>query len=1381
MKSTTQRLLPVATLALFGSQWQSQASITPYTADVNTTYLYHLNEPADTVAPFDDPAANSSTLATSTQRAIPYDGNPLSADGVAQPAPAVSLLGAAGFNVDFGNAANISAADLGLGVDQNNDAVFQYGDNSPVGADQAASHANIFGVGNTFTLEAMIKVPSITSGTREIISTDNNAGTADRGLIFRITSAGQLEFNDVGSSATLLATIPTTGPHAFNAANWYHVAAVYDGTTVTLFWTKLDPSVTAANAIGSGARTVDVNDDAILIIGNEGRGASGEGLLGLIDEVRISNVARTPSQFIFGVKDTDNGGLGDGLDDGWEISYFGNTNQGPNDNPDNDGLTNLQEYNGGGIPGFNGGTNPNNPDTDGDTLNDGPEVFGSSNAYSPGTRTSPFLADSDGDKVSDAVENGSLNTAFGNAPTDPNFADSDVDGVNDNEELAYQSNPNDFASKPTTALFYFINNTLRNGSFELLGPVPGTANTAKATHWDTAAAGDVTYWTTWAGVSTANGDSGTENGGATQGSKRGYMQAGNAAYNMTDRLVQAGDVYAITWKQITSTGTLTVNLVYDEGGVITPLNEAQAITNAPNSNGRLVYRILPGSPAIGKKVGVGIRGNFSFIHFDEFALSIADKDSDSDGLNDLFEDQQFGNNDGNPEPGELALQSGTSDADSDGLSNADELGRGTSPLDADSDDDLLTDGEEVSGSKNAFQPGTPTNPLKADSDGDKLTDFEERGSLNVAFANAPTDPNTADSDFDLISDYEEIAYRSDPNDAGSVPEPRVYPLISNTLRNGSFELLGAAPGTANTAKAAHWDTAAAGDVTYWTLWAGVSTANNNSGTETGGGTTHGSKHAFMENNNAAYNLSNAVAGEGDVFSASWKQGNAAGTLSVSLVYDNAGTITAIPESLSTTATTNSVGRLVYRIPAGSPAIGKQIGIGMRSGGSWIAVDEVSLNVADRDADGDGLGDFWEDQYFGNNDGNPTPAELALQSGNSDADGDQLINALEYSGGTLPNDSDTDNDGLLDGPEVAGTSNLYDGLATDPLDPDTDDDGISDGDENGALNTAFGNQPTDPHFADTDGDGFTDPAEILGYQTNPNSAASAPLLFALIDNNTRNGSFELLGAAPGAPNAAKATHWDTDPDGDVTYWTLWPVEATASDDSGTETGGATNGTKKGYLQGGNAVYNLTTHLVQPGDVFNLSYDHVPSSGAVGLRGGLVYDNAGTITRITEAELTSTVVGNGKRIIYTVPLGSPAIGKAIGVGFKSTGAFNGVDSVKLTIKGSDSDTDGLVDEWELANFGSLAQNGSGDFDRDGTDNATEAALDLLPADAKSRFAATLINGTLTWTTAPGKTFTIERSTTLLPGSWSVLSDNVSGGTYFDSEPPAGHAFYRVILND
>jgi hypothetical protein len=92
---------------------------------------------------------------------------------------------------------------------------------------------------------------------------------------------------------------------------------------------------------------------------------------------------------------------GDGLPDDWELAHGLDPNNPVDalDDPDQDGLTTLAEY--------QGGTDPFNPDTDGDGLTDGDEV----NRY----RTNPLLADTDGDGLRDGLE-----VRTGSDPLDPN-------------------------------------------------------------------------------------------------------------------------------------------------------------------------------------------------------------------------------------------------------------------------------------------------------------------------------------------------------------------------------------------------------------------------------------------------------------------------------------------------------------------------------------------------------------------------------------------------------------------------------------------------------------------------------------------------------------------------------------------------------------------------------------------------------------------------------------------------------------------------------------------------------------------------------------------------------------------------------------------------
>jgi alpha-galactosidase len=126
--------------------------------------------------------------------------------------------------------------------------------------------------------------------------------------------------------------------------------------------------------------------------------------------------------WIFYVDDTD----GDGLPDAYELLYTNPpspTALNPGDDLEPDGLTNMEEY--------NLGTEPDNPDTDGDTLLDGDELAGA------GLRppTDPLDADTDDDTLDDGVEtNTGTFVSSTDTGTDPTNVDSDGDGLSDGVE-----------------------------------------------------------------------------------------------------------------------------------------------------------------------------------------------------------------------------------------------------------------------------------------------------------------------------------------------------------------------------------------------------------------------------------------------------------------------------------------------------------------------------------------------------------------------------------------------------------------------------------------------------------------------------------------------------------------------------------------------------------------------------------------------------------------------------------------------------------------------------------------------------------------------------------------------------------------------------------
>ena len=139
----------------------------------------------------------------------------------------------------------------------------------------------------------------------------------------------------------------------------------------------------------------------------------------------------------------------DGLPDAWEDEHgFSTTDDGsaiptngPDGDPDNDLLSNLEE--------LNNKTDPNDDDSDDDLLKDGEELTGAGSRPA----TDPLSADTDGDTLSDLVEsNTGIFVDASDTGSNPTLADSDSDGTTDDVETANGTNPNDPVSGGNLAI-----------------------------------------------------------------------------------------------------------------------------------------------------------------------------------------------------------------------------------------------------------------------------------------------------------------------------------------------------------------------------------------------------------------------------------------------------------------------------------------------------------------------------------------------------------------------------------------------------------------------------------------------------------------------------------------------------------------------------------------------------------------------------------------------------------------------------------------------------------------------------------------------------------------------------------------------------------------
>ncbi|MCH1500006.1 MAG: hypothetical protein L7U83_13170, partial [Akkermansiaceae bacterium] len=468
---------------------------------------------------------------------------------------ATAVIGATGESQDNGNIngtitfTGAEAEGLGAGFGQVGNFPGGQGNNITV-PDPTAGTDDIDRSGADLSISIWIKASQWTEGWQGIIA----HGEQSDYRVARKGSDDPVLLSYAGGTGDI-STVTSYGFSPEGDSKWHHIVATSQNGVATQLFVN---GVLEATGGAPSIRASNANNNVLCIGCNPDNGRE---FIGLIDDVAMwdraltadevteiynQGIAGNPlSSFFPSADDIDN----DGLPDAWEeiyglsVSDNGSTdiNNGPDGDPDNDGLTNLAE--------LDLNTRPNNSDSDEDGLLDGVESNSGTFVDANDTGTNPLNSDSDNDGLSDGVETNTGTLVDGtDTGTNPTLADTDGDGGPDSEEVEKGSDPNDANSVPGLAdpILYYGFNGKNESSIENFGTLQ-TAGTV---------AGGVSY------VDSKDPSFGSAFYGNRNTDNDAYIQTG---FSGTELALGPGSVYtAMAWIKWDGSGGNVDHMVFGQ-------------------------------------------------------------------------------------------------------------------------------------------------------------------------------------------------------------------------------------------------------------------------------------------------------------------------------------------------------------------------------------------------------------------------------------------------------------------------------------------------------------------------------------------------------------------------------------------------------------------------------------------------------------------------------------------------------------------------------------------------------------------------------------------------------------------------------------------------